>query len=103
MDAEGAHLLRGGGGGSQSLTLAPAQDGFVEPEFPKAGHYPFVTHAMVDAKRGAHGIVEITECGRRPAVDRDRAGRIRPPGYDASEPAKICQASADFATRLSTR
>ncbi len=22
------------------------------------------------------------------------------PGYDASEPAKICQASADFATRL---
>lgn len=73
---EGAYLLRnghtpglGGGGGatggpgagagsggSQVLDLAPAQGGFVELLFPEPGHYPFVTHAMSDAERGAKGI-----------------------------------------------
>jgi nitrite reductase (NO-forming) len=57
--AEGSYLLRPGEGGSQALALAPAQGGFVELSFPEAGHYPFVTHAMVDAERGAHGIVEV--------------------------------------------
>ncbi len=59
---EGAYLLRRGGpsgvGGSQVLDLAPAQGGFVELTFPEAGHYPFVSHLMVDAERGAHGILE---------------------------------------------
>ncbi|GLV50785.1 multicopper oxidase [Thermobispora bispora] len=60
--AEGAYLLRPpGDGGSQSLALAPAQGGFVELVFPEPGHYPFVSHAMVDAERGAHGIFKVTE------------------------------------------
>lgn len=45
--AEGAWLLRGGPGGSQG--------GFVELTFPQPGHYPFISHVMVDAERGAHG------------------------------------------------
>lgn len=57
--AEGSYLLRPGEGGSQTLALVPAQGGFVELSFPEPGHYPFVTHAMVDAERGAHGIVEV--------------------------------------------
>ena len=49
------------GGGSQALGLLPAQGGFVELTFPEAGHYPVVSHIMVDAERGAHGIVEVTD------------------------------------------
>lgn len=48
-------------GGSQVLGLHPAQGGFVELEMPEAGHYPFVSHLMVDAERGAHGILRVTE------------------------------------------
>lgn len=62
--AEGAYLLRDGGpsgeGGAQTLALAPAQGGFVELELPEPGHYPFVSHVMVDAERGAHGVIEVT-------------------------------------------
>ena len=65
--AEGGYLLRGGrgpaggaGGGSQALMLGPAQGGFVELGFPEPGHYPFVSHAMVDAERGAHGVFAVT-------------------------------------------
>jgi nitrite reductase (NO-forming) len=58
---EGGYLLRrGSGGASQALGLAPAQGGFVELAFPQAGHYPFVSHVMIDAERGAHGIIEVT-------------------------------------------
>jgi len=58
--AEGAYLLRrSGDGGSQSLALAPSQGGFVELTFPEPGHYPFVSHVMVDAERGAHGMFEV--------------------------------------------
>jgi nitrite reductase (NO-forming) len=57
--AEGAYLLRPGDGGSQALALAPAQGGFVELSFPEAGHYPFVSHVMVDAERGAHGQFDV--------------------------------------------
>ena len=38
--------------------LGPAQGGFVELTFPQAGHYPFVSHVMIDAERGAHGIFD---------------------------------------------
>ncbi|MGO1383415.1 MAG: multicopper oxidase domain-containing protein [Arachnia sp.] len=48
-------------GGSQVLGLHVAQGGFVELEFPEAGHYPVVSHVMVDAERGAHGMVEVTD------------------------------------------
>ncbi len=42
------------------LGLFPAQGGFVELTFPQAGHYPFVSHIMSDAERGAHGIIHVT-------------------------------------------
>jgi len=64
---EGAYRLGGpeqvGGptGGAQVLGLVAAQGGFVELEFPEAGHYPFVSHAMVDAERGAKGVFAVTE------------------------------------------
>jgi nitrite reductase (NO-forming) len=46
-------------GGAQILDLPPASGGFVEAVFPEAGRYPFLTHAIVDAERGARGIVEV--------------------------------------------
>ena len=45
---------------ARALALAPSQGGFVELTFPEAGHYPFVSHSMVDAERGAHGIIAVT-------------------------------------------
>jgi nitrite reductase (NO-forming) len=59
--AEGSYLLRRGSqGGSQSLALAPSQGGFVELSFHEPGRYPFVSHVMVDAERGAHGLFDVT-------------------------------------------
>ncbi len=64
--AEGAYLVRGGPGGAQSLALQPAQGGFVELAFPQPGRYPFVSHVMVDAERGAHGVFDVeTDSPRR--------------------------------------
>ncbi len=59
--SEGSYRLRPGrgSGGSQALALAPSQGGFVELSFPEAGRYPFVSHVMVDAERGAHGTFEV--------------------------------------------
>ncbi|MCY7287756.1 MAG: multicopper oxidase domain-containing protein, partial [Cryobacterium sp.] len=61
---EGDYLLRDGGstgtGGSQVLDLAVAQGGFVELTFPEAGSYPFVSHIMSDAEKGAHGVVLVS-------------------------------------------
>ena len=59
--AEGGYLLRPGAGGAQGLALAPGQGGFVELSFPEPGHYPFVSHVMVDAERGAHGVFHVTD------------------------------------------
>ncbi|MFK4148913.1 multicopper oxidase domain-containing protein [Streptomyces sp. NPDC004065] len=59
---EGAYDLGRGGqqsGGAQILDLAPASGGFVELTFPQPGDYPFVTHAMTDAERGAHGVFRV--------------------------------------------
>jgi nitrite reductase (NO-forming) len=60
--SEGRYLLDGSdpSAGSQALALAPAQGGFVELTFPQAGSYPFVSHYMVDAERGAHGMFKVT-------------------------------------------
>jgi nitrite reductase (NO-forming) len=41
------------------LDLAAAQGGFVETEFPAAGHYSFLDHDMRHAEAGAHGMVEV--------------------------------------------
>jgi nitrite reductase (NO-forming) len=58
--AEGAYLLpRSDASGSQVLGLTPAQGGFVELTFPEPGRYPFVTHVMSDAERGARGAVQV--------------------------------------------
>lgn len=46
-------------GGAQALALLPGQGGFVELVFPEPGEYPFVSHVMVDAERGAHGLVAV--------------------------------------------
>jgi nitrite reductase (NO-forming) len=46
-------------GGAQVLDLVPAAGGFVETVLPEAGNYPFVSHVMVDAERGARGIVKV--------------------------------------------
>jgi len=65
--AEGGYLLRDGvgplggrAGGSQVLDLAVAQGGFVELTPDEPGRYPFVTHAMADAERGARGVLRVT-------------------------------------------
>lgn len=62
---EGDYTLKNGGstgvGGSQALDLMPAQGGFVELAFPEAGDYPFVSHVMIDAERGATGVFHVTE------------------------------------------
>ncbi|WP_417562239.1 multicopper oxidase domain-containing protein [Microbacterium sp.] len=60
--SEGRYLInRAKDTGSQALGLMPAQGGFVELTFPEAGHYPFVSHFMVDAERGAHGVFDVTK------------------------------------------
>ncbi len=61
---EGAWVLGGPGagpttGGAQVLALQPAEGGFVELVAPEAGRYPFVSHVMVDAERGAHGFLDV--------------------------------------------
>lgn len=61
---EGASTLDrrdAGAGGAQALGLLPAQGGFVETRFVQAGRYPFVSHVMADAERGAHGVFEVTD------------------------------------------
>lgn len=59
---EGAYTLRpGDAGGSQALAMQPAQGGFVELSFPEAGNYPFVTHIMSDAEKGAKGIFHVDD------------------------------------------
>lgn len=57
---EGGYLLeRSVDSGSQALGLQPAQSGFVELSFPEAGDYPFVSHIMIDAERGARGVFHV--------------------------------------------
>lgn len=46
-------------GGSQTLGMLASQGGFVETSFPEVGHYALVNHQMVDAERGAHGIMQV--------------------------------------------
>jgi nitrite reductase (NO-forming) len=59
--AEGAYLLRpADSGGAQILNLAPASGGFIETVFSQPGAYPFLTHVMADAERGARGTLQVT-------------------------------------------
>jgi nitrite reductase (NO-forming) len=63
--SEGEYLLRDGGstktGGAQALALMPAQGGFVELTFDEAGTYPFVSHVMSDAEKGARGLFVVAD------------------------------------------
>ncbi len=61
--SEGRFMLDGSDptAGAQVLPLAPAQGGFVELSFPEAGNYPFVSHIMVDAERGAAGVFHVVK------------------------------------------
>jgi len=54
---EGEYLIRPDRdrGGSQALDLAPAQGGFVEFTLAVPGRYPFISHKMADASKGAAG------------------------------------------------
>ncbi|MEU1971042.1 multicopper oxidase domain-containing protein [Microbacterium sp. NPDC019599] len=57
---EGSYVLQAGDpGGSQAMALQPAQGGFVELTFPEPGSYPFVTHRMSDAEKGARGLFRV--------------------------------------------
>lgn len=59
---EGSYRLRPGeatSGGAQVLDLGPAAGGFVELTFPESGTYPFVSHRMIDAERGARGAFRV--------------------------------------------
>jgi nitrite reductase (NO-forming) len=58
---EGAYELLPGSGGSQVLGLFPAQGGFVELVLPETGTYPFVSHVMSDAEKGAHGLLRVSD------------------------------------------
>ncbi len=58
--SEGRYLVdRSPGLGSQALALAVAQGGFVELSFVEPGDYPFVSHYMIDAERGAAGLFHV--------------------------------------------
>jgi nitrite reductase (NO-forming) len=46
-------------GGAQVLPLLAAQGGFVELTLDEPGDYPFVSHVMLDAERGARGILRV--------------------------------------------
>lgn len=53
----------------------PAAGGFVVTVLPEVGTYPFVSHVMVDADRGARGII------RGPPPESAGYGRTHPPIY----------------------
>ncbi|WP_372696933.1 multicopper oxidase domain-containing protein [Arthrobacter sp. JSM 101049] len=59
---EGRYLLDGSdpAAGSQTLDIGVAQGGFAELQFDQPGKYPFVSHSMADAERGARGVIEVT-------------------------------------------
>jgi nitrite reductase (NO-forming) len=60
---------------SQTMSLGPAEGGFVELTLDEEGTYPFVTHAFADMARGAIGALKTTGAGsgergkRRPVPD----------------------------------
>lgn len=58
---EGSYLLRPDArkGGGQALDLMPAQGGFVEFTLDRDGTYPFVSHKMASAHKGAMGLFQV--------------------------------------------
>lgn len=61
--SDGGYLVRPGNparGAAQVLALQPGQGGFVEFTLSGPGHYPFISHLMIDADRGATGTLIAT-------------------------------------------
>jgi len=60
---EGRYELRpdANRGGSQALDLQPAQGGFVEFSLAEPGTYPFLTHKLSNASKGALGLFQAGE------------------------------------------
>ncbi|GIL27875.1 multicopper oxidase domain-containing protein [Actinocatenispora comari] len=61
--SDGGYLVRPGDrsrGAAQVLALQPGQGGFVEFTPAGPGHYPFLSHLMIDADRGATGTLIVT-------------------------------------------
>ncbi|GMU78982.1 MAG: hypothetical protein AMXMBFR46_17750 [Acidimicrobiia bacterium] len=60
---EGAYRLRPdeSRGGAQALDLQPSQGGFVEFTFDVPGLYPFLTHKLASASKGAVGVFQAGE------------------------------------------
>jgi nitrite reductase (NO-forming) len=61
--ADGGYLVRPderSRGAAQVLALQPGQGGFVEFTPAGPGHYPFLSHLMIDADRGATGTLVVT-------------------------------------------
>lgn len=58
---EGSYLLQPDArkGGGQALDLMPAQGGFVEFTLDRDGTYPFVSHKMASAHKGAMGLFQV--------------------------------------------
>ena len=46
-------------GAAQVLDLSPASGGFVETVLTAPGNYPFLSHVMIDAERGARGTIQV--------------------------------------------
>ncbi len=56
----GYRLRRTDPGGAQIFDLAPASGGFVETVVTQPGAYPFLSHALADADRGARGTIQVS-------------------------------------------
>ncbi|MGH8891353.1 MAG: hypothetical protein ACRDV3_16520, partial [Acidothermaceae bacterium] len=59
---DGSYLLdaaRALGGAAQTLPVDPGDGGFVDLTFTAAGDYPFLSHDMSDATRGAMGSFHV--------------------------------------------
>lgn len=64
---------------AQTMSLGPAEGGFVELTLDRAATYPFVTHAFGDMVRGAIGALKTTGApADTPAVEK-----LAPPADDA--------------------
>ena len=62
---EGTYMVQNGSSpqwaGAQTLGLHASEGGFVEMVFPEAGTYKFVDHQMMNAEKGALGLVHVTD------------------------------------------
>ena len=58
---------------AQTMSLGPAEGGFVELTLDREGMYPFVTHAFGDMVRGAIGALKTERAAASPEPAADEA------------------------------